>query len=88
MRKKLGATLANGNRSGEALKAYNQALDINPGFVRAQYNLGIAYSNLGEHQQAAQYFLRSLEMQKSTSIFCEGKQAVPQVMWDVGRVAL
>ena len=38
---KLGATLANSRRSEDAIVAYNRALDLNPGFVRAQYNLGM-----------------------------------------------
>ena len=43
---KLGATLANGNKSEEAVNAYHNALRISPGFVRARYNLGISCINL------------------------------------------
>eukprot|EP01061_Rhynchopus_euleeides_P015282 TRINITY_DN2612_c0_g1_i1.p1 TRINITY_DN2612_c0_g1~~TRINITY_DN2612_c0_g1_i1.p1 ORF type:complete len:591 (+),score=270.65 TRINITY_DN2612_c0_g1_i1:86-1858(+) len=60
---KLGASLANGNQCNEALKAYNKALDLNPGFVRALYNSAISYSNLGEHFLAAQFFLKGIQMQ-------------------------
>ena len=60
---KLGASLANGGHCQEALKAYNKALDINPGFVRALYNSAISYSNLGEHFLASQCFLKAIHMQ-------------------------
>eukprot|EP01065_Artemidia_motanka_P051495 TRINITY_DN9104_c2_g1_i1.p1 TRINITY_DN9104_c2_g1~~TRINITY_DN9104_c2_g1_i1.p1 ORF type:complete len:586 (+),score=176.73 TRINITY_DN9104_c2_g1_i1:27-1760(+) len=83
---KLGATLANSNRSSEALGAYNRALDINPGYVRSLYNLGIAYSNLGEHHQAAQAFLRSISMQRGAS--GGDKPSGTQEMWDTLRMTL
>lgn len=63
---KLGATLANGQRNREAIAAYERALDINPGYVRSRYNMGIALSNLGEHKQAARHFLRAILMQEGS----------------------
>jgi len=83
---KLGATLANSNRSSEALDAYNRALDINPGYVRCLYNLGIAYTNLGEHRDAATSFLRSISMQKGSA--GGDKPAGSQEMWDTLRMTL
>lgn len=44
-----GATLANGQRSAEAIDAYRRALELSPGFIRARYNLGISCINLGAH---------------------------------------
>lgn len=47
---RLGATLANGSRSQEAVDAYTRALELQPGFIRSRYNLGISCINLGAHR--------------------------------------
>jgi tetratricopeptide (TPR) repeat protein len=44
---KLGATLANSQRSDEALPAYHRALDLKPKYARGWLNLGISHANLG-----------------------------------------
>ncbi|XP_037301137.1 peroxisomal targeting signal 1 receptor-like, partial [Manduca sexta] len=46
---RLGATLANSDRSEEAVDAYHEALNLEPGFIRARYNVGITCMNLGAH---------------------------------------
>ena len=43
---KLGATLANSGRSGEAVAAYQRALDAKPNYMRAWTNMGIAQVQL------------------------------------------
>lgn len=84
---KLGATLANGNRSAEALEAYNKALDINPGFVRAQYNLGISYGNMGDQNMAARQFLRAIVMQQGGVVQTDppSKRSTRE-LWDILRM--
>ncbi|KAJ1523055.1 hypothetical protein ONE63_002182 [Megalurothrips usitatus] len=62
---RLGATLANGSRSEEAVDAYHNALQLFPGFVRARYNLGITCVNLGAHREAAEHLLTALNQQAS-----------------------
>lgn len=64
---KLGATLANGSRSEEAVAAYRRALELQPGFVRSRYNLGISCVNLGAHREAVEHFLEALSLQRQAS---------------------
>ncbi|PGH26815.1 hypothetical protein AJ80_01581 [Polytolypa hystricis UAMH7299] len=61
---RLGATLANSGRSEEAIEAYEKALNINPNFVRARYNLGVSCINIGCYPEAAQHLLGALSMHK------------------------
>ncbi|KAL1993294.1 hypothetical protein VTN49DRAFT_3243 [Thermomyces lanuginosus] len=61
---RLGATLANSGRSEEAIEAYEKALNINPNFVRARYNLGVSCINIGCYEEAAQHLLGALAMHK------------------------
>ncbi|EAL85289.1 tetratricopeptide repeat protein [Aspergillus fumigatus Af293] len=69
---RLGATLANSGRSEEAIQAYEQALTINPNFVRARYNLGVSCINIGCYPEAAQHLLGALSMHRvnqSTNLY-------------------
>ncbi|XP_063359210.1 peroxisomal targeting signal 1 receptor [Cydia amplana] len=69
---RLGATLANSERSEEAVDAYHEALSLEPGFIRARYNVGITCMNLGAHKQAAEHFLVALNQQyKAKNMFPE-----------------
>ncbi|KAI5819265.1 hypothetical protein BZA77DRAFT_241958 [Pyronema omphalodes] len=61
---RLGATLANSGRSEEAINAYERALQINPNFVRARYNLGVSCINIGCYKEAAEHLLGALAMHK------------------------
>ena len=44
---RLGATLANSGKTDEAIRYYQEALDIQPAYVRARFNLAVASMNLG-----------------------------------------
>lgn len=75
---RLGATLANSGRSEEAIQAYERALEINPSFVRARYNLGVSCINIGCYEQAAQHLLGALSMH--AVVEREGKERVREVV--------
>lgn len=60
---RLGATLSNGGDSGEAIKAYREALVRYPGYIRARYNLGISCILLDAPNEAIQHLLTVLNMQ-------------------------
>ncbi|KAL9109094.1 MAG: hypothetical protein Q9227_006185 [Pyrenula ochraceoflavens] len=61
---RLGATLANSGRSEDAIAAYERALQLNPNFVRARYNLGVSCINIGCYPEAAQHLLGALAMHR------------------------
>ena len=75
---RLGATLANSGRSEEAISAYEQALTLNPNFVRARYNLGVSCINVGCFPEAAQHLLGALSMHKVVER--EGRERVREVV--------
>jgi peroxin-5 len=64
---RLGASLANGNRSVEAVDAYQKALELQPGFIRARYNVGIICINLKAYKEAAEHFLTALNHQATST---------------------
>ncbi|KAL4872280.1 hypothetical protein BDV12DRAFT_183225 [Aspergillus spectabilis] len=75
---RLGATLANSGRSEEAIEAYEQALNINPNFVRARYNLGVSCINIGCYPEAAQHLLGALAMHRVVEE--EGKERAREIV--------
>lgn len=75
---RLGATLANSGRSEEAIEAYEKALNINPNFVRARYNLGVSCINIGCYPEAAQHLLGALAMHKVVEQ--EGKERAREIV--------
>lgn len=60
---RLGASLANGTQAIEAVDAYQHALAIEPGYIRARYNVGIICINLKAHNEAVEHFLLALNHQ-------------------------
>lgn len=59
---RLGATLANSARPEEAIAAYERALELNPSFTRARYNLGVSCINMGFLKEAAGHLLGAMAM--------------------------
>ncbi|KAM4030461.1 peroxisomal biogenesis factor 5 isoform 2-T2 [Anomaloglossus baeobatrachus] len=82
---KLGATLANGNDSEAAVEAYRRALQLQPGFIRSRYNLGIACINLGAHREAVEHFMEALSMQQQSG---GHGGAMSDNIWSTLRMAL
>ncbi|KAI6045957.1 hypothetical protein EDC04DRAFT_2631194 [Pisolithus marmoratus] len=62
---RVGATMANSGRANEALQYYYRALELNPGYIRARYNLGISCINLRRYDEAATHILDALVLQDS-----------------------
>lgn len=62
---RLGATLANSGKSEEAIAAYSRALEENPNFVRARYNLGVSCINIGCYPEAAGHLLGALSLHRA-----------------------
>lgn len=65
---RLGASYANGQRAIEAVAAYKKALEIEPGFVRARYNVGIICINMKSYKEAVEHFLVALNHQAQSKI--------------------
>ncbi|XP_040175634.1 peroxisomal targeting signal 1 receptor [Anopheles arabiensis] len=90
---RLGASLANGNRSLEAVTAYQRALDIQPGFIRARFNVGIICVNLKAYKEAAEHLLTALNLQ-ATSATRSGlkvnsmSQQMSSAIWTLLRMVL
>merc|ERR1719419_1419458 len=59
---KLGATMANGGKCQDAIRAYSKALQLKPNYVRALSNLGISFANQDMHKEACQSYLASLKL--------------------------
>ncbi|XP_057714281.1 PEX5-related protein [Corythoichthys intestinalis] len=84
---RLGATLANGRRSSEAVLAYGKALQLRPGFVRCRYNLGVSCLHLGAHREAVSNFLKALKQQQRRDGGTED-DCVSASVWAALQVAL
>lgn len=65
---RLGATLANSGKSEDAIAAYSRALEENPNFVRARYNLGVSCINIGCYPEAAGHLLGALSLHRAAGV--------------------
>ncbi|CAK9812427.1 Peroxisomal targeting signal 1 receptor [Anthophora plagiata] len=76
---RLGATLANGQKSEEAINAYHHALKLSPGFIRARYNLGISCINLCAYKEAGEHLVIALN-QQAAGRGLQGESFSPKAM--------
>ncbi|CAK9819452.1 Peroxisomal targeting signal 1 receptor [Anthophora quadrimaculata] len=76
---RLGATLANGQKSEEAINAYHHALKLSPGFIRARYNLGISCINLSAYKEAGEHLVIALN-QQAAGRGLQGESFSPKAM--------
>jgi peroxin-5 len=65
---RVGATMANSGHADEALQYYYRALELNPAYIRARFNLGISCVNLRRYEEAAQHILDALVLQDSDGV--------------------
>ncbi|XP_023344476.1 peroxisomal targeting signal 1 receptor [Eurytemora carolleeae] len=85
---RLGATLANGNRSEEAVSAYHTALRYSPGYIRCRYNLGISCINLKAYKEAAEHFLTALNFQATGRGPGGSESTMSETIWSSLRLAV
>jgi tetratricopeptide (TPR) repeat protein len=52
----LGNAFYSAKQRSKAIPAYLKALDINPRYVKARYNLGYIYAQLGDHKSAKEQY--------------------------------
>ncbi|KAF8581617.1 TPR-like protein [Ramaria rubella] len=62
---RVGATLANSGRSTDALWYYHRALELNPSYIRARFNIGISCINMKRYVEAAVHILDALVLQEN-----------------------
>lgn len=84
---RVGATMANSGQAEEAVQYYYRALELNPGYIRARFNLGISCINLKRYAEAGQHILDALVLQDNDGLRDSGglneKRGVTSAaLWD------
>jgi PKD repeat protein len=79
-----GLGLGSEGKNAEALEAFDMALQIDPGLVRAWYNRGYALNNLGRYDEAIKSFDKAIEIGPQYANIWQGKGAALEA---VGRMA-
>ncbi|TCD71584.1 hypothetical protein EIP91_007331 [Steccherinum ochraceum] len=85
---RVGATLANSGHPDQALEYYYRALELNPAYIRARFNLGISCINLRRYEEAAQHILDALVLQDSDGVVSTGDSSdenrgvTSSVLWE------
>ena len=55
----------------ESIQYFKRAIDINPNYTLAYFNLGRAYQAIGEKSSAAEYYQMTLDLNKITEELSE-----------------
>ncbi|KDQ27707.1 hypothetical protein PLEOSDRAFT_1104388 [Pleurotus ostreatus PC15] len=84
---RVGATMANSGRAEEARQYYYRALELNPVYIRARFNLGIACINLRRYDEAAGHILDALALQDNDGVrdsegLNEKRGVTSTALWD------
>ncbi|KAJ2916806.1 hypothetical protein MD484_g3607, partial [Candolleomyces efflorescens] len=81
---RVGATMANSGQAEDALQYYYRALELNPGYIRARFNLGISCMNLRRYDEAAQHILDALMLQDSDATAMPGdkQHVISNALWE------
>lgn len=84
--------MANAKRYEDAQLAYAQALNLNPTFVRALYNMGVSYMNQSNYPKALGYMIRAVqyhlpvETAVDTSNVSEALKTGYDTIWNTMRI--
>ncbi|KAF5370608.1 hypothetical protein D9758_001919 [Tetrapyrgos nigripes] len=84
---RVGATMANSGHANDAIDYYYRALELNPMYIRARYNLGISCINLRRYEEAAQHIYDALLLQDADVVrdpggVNEARGITSSVLWE------
>jgi len=79
----LGVPLDKQGRHGEAIKHYQEALRIKPGWAEAHYNLGMAKTGQGKFEEAIEAYSESIRLRPN---FPKAHNNMANVLLSLGRV--
>ncbi|KAG9316256.1 hypothetical protein JVU11DRAFT_2284 [Chiua virens] len=84
---RVGATMANNGEAANAIQYYFRALELNPTYIRARFNLGISCINLRRYEEAASHILDALVLQDSDGVqdgtgMNEARGVTSSTLWD------
>ncbi|KAF9263323.1 TPR-like protein [Marasmius fiardii PR-910] len=84
---RVGATIANQGVADDALEYYHRALELNPAYIRARYNLGISCINLRRYGEAAHHIFNAILLQDADNVHDDGgmndaRGITSSTLWD------
>ncbi|KAL0068818.1 hypothetical protein AAF712_004148 [Marasmius tenuissimus] len=82
---RVGATIANQGSAEDALEYYHRALELNPAYIRARYNLGISCISMRKYDEAAHHIFHALVLQDADSVHDDTNDArgiTSSTLWD------